>query len=109
MTVRLGAIYALERISRDSRRDHWTIMETLTAFVRERAPWPPRQAVINPFVELQSSSAVEESRPAEQADKEAEPASVEVRPATDIQAVLTVLGRRDETARKQDQAAAKIA
>ena len=41
MAVRLGAIYALERISKDSPRDYWTIMETLTAFVRERAPWPP--------------------------------------------------------------------
>jgi hypothetical protein len=38
MAVRLGAIYALERISKDSRRDHWTIMETLTAYVaRTRA------------------------------------------------------------------------
>jgi hypothetical protein len=37
--VRLGGIYTLERISRESTDDHWTIMETLTAFVRERAHW----------------------------------------------------------------------
>ena len=43
MAVRLGAIYALERISRDSPEDHWTIMEVLTAYVRDNAPWPPRQ------------------------------------------------------------------
>ena len=79
LETRLGAIYTLERIAQESAREYWPIMETLTAFVRERAPWPPRQAVINRFVELQSSSAVEESRPAEQADKEAEPASVEHR------------------------------
>jgi hypothetical protein len=37
--VRLGAIYALERIAFDSPRDHWTIMEVLTAYVRQNAPW----------------------------------------------------------------------
>ncbi|MBD2299473.1 pentapeptide repeat-containing protein [Nostoc sp. FACHB-190] len=36
--VRLGAIYTLERIAKDSAKDHWTIMEVLTAFVRENAP-----------------------------------------------------------------------
>ena len=36
--VRLGAIYALERIAMDSPRDHRTIMEVLTAYVRQNAP-----------------------------------------------------------------------
>jgi len=36
--VRLGGIYSLERISKESADDYWTVMETLTAFVRERAP-----------------------------------------------------------------------
>ena len=36
--VRLGAIYALERIAQDSERDHIPIMETLCAYVRENAP-----------------------------------------------------------------------
>jgi hypothetical protein len=35
ITVRLGGIYALERIANNSEDDHWTIMEVLTAFVRE--------------------------------------------------------------------------
>ena len=39
MEVRLGGIYALERIANDSDKDYWPIMETLTAYVRERAPW----------------------------------------------------------------------
>src|SRR3982751_6161439 len=34
LEVRLGAIYALERIPRDSERDHWPIMEVLCAYVR---------------------------------------------------------------------------
>ena len=34
--VRLGAIYAMERIARDSERDHWPIMEVLTAYIRNQ-------------------------------------------------------------------------
>src|SRR5262245_4941285 len=40
LAVRLGGIYALERIAKDSKDDHWPIMEVLTAYVRETAPWP---------------------------------------------------------------------
>jgi hypothetical protein len=39
LELRLGGIYALERIARDSERDHWPIMEILTAYVREHAQW----------------------------------------------------------------------
>ena len=39
LEVRLGGIYALERIAKDSPKDHWTIMEVLTAYIREKAPW----------------------------------------------------------------------
>jgi hypothetical protein len=35
--VRLGGIYALERIAYDSDRDHWTIMEVLTSFIQEKS------------------------------------------------------------------------
>lgn len=41
LEVRLGGIYALERIAWDSEKDHWPIMEVLTAYLRENAPWPP--------------------------------------------------------------------
>jgi pentapeptide repeat protein len=34
LEVRLGAIYAFDRIARDSERDHWPIMEVLCAYVR---------------------------------------------------------------------------
>ena len=37
LEVRLGGIYSLERISRESPDDYWTVMENLTAFVRERS------------------------------------------------------------------------
>ena len=69
LDVRLGAIYALERIARDSRRDHGPVMEILTAYVREHAPWKPPS-------------------------KDQQPAAEDQRLATDIQAALTVTGRR---------------
>src|SRR5512132_2578847 len=56
LEIHLVGIYTLERISGESEREYWPIMETLTAFVRERAPWPPRQALANPFVKLQTST-----------------------------------------------------
>lgn len=41
--VRIGGIYALERVGRDSAADHPTVMEVLAAFIREhsREQWPP--------------------------------------------------------------------
>jgi hypothetical protein len=60
LDVRIGAVYALERIARDSATDHPAVMEVLTAFIREhsrehdepgvdtsmRAPRPDVQAAI---------------------------------------------------------------
>jgi hypothetical protein len=41
LDVRIGGIYALERVARDSPRDHPTVMEVLTTFIRvhSREPW----------------------------------------------------------------------
>jgi hypothetical protein len=39
LEIRLGGIYALERIARESEGDYWPIMEILTAYVRQHAPW----------------------------------------------------------------------
>jgi len=69
--VRTGGIYALERIARDSERDYGPIVEILVAYVRSRAPWPPLEA-----------------------DKPLAPGEKR-RPATDVQAAMRVLGRRD--------------
>ena len=78
--IRLGGIYALERIANDSDKDYWPIMETLTAYVRENAPW--REA---PPISQEVLSWEESGPPAPES---------EIKPATDLQAVLTVLGRR---------------
>jgi len=63
--VRIGAVYSLERIARDSPKDQGTIMEVLTAFIRNKARLPE--------------------------DKKQKLKPVE----TDVQSALTVLGRRD--------------
>ena len=76
LEVRLGGIYALERIARDSVRDHWPIMEVLTAFVRENARWG-------------RPCARPSRRPRERP------------PPADIQAILTVLGRRERSAARE--------
>jgi hypothetical protein len=65
LTIRLVGIYALERIAVDSERDHPTFVEVLSAFVRESAAAPP-------------PDDGPEQKP---------------KPATDVQAALTVLGR----------------
>ena len=74
LDVRLSAIYALERIMIDSPRDHPTIVEVLAAYVREHARLTDR---------------------AERREKHAAAALPGLpAPDTDVQAVLTVLGRR---------------
>jgi hypothetical protein len=40
LEMRLGAIYALERIAQDSERDHWPIMEVLMAYMRGESSSP---------------------------------------------------------------------
>jgi uncharacterized protein YjbI with pentapeptide repeats len=82
LSVRLGAIYALERIARDSERDHWPIMEILTAYIREHAPSPPKD--IPPLAD--DLSPMENSPEGKD--------QLQPKPMPDIQAILTVLGRR---------------
>lgn len=72
LEVRLGGIYALERLARDSEYlDYWTIVEVLTAYVRRNSSYT--------------------------AEIDADPTSDGYENLRiDIQAVMTVLGRRDK-------------
>jgi hypothetical protein len=81
-TERLGGIYALEHLMDESPRDHNTVVEVLAAFVRERAPAAPLKP---------SSAEGDDPATAVQAEPERQ-----TRPARDldVQAALTVLGRR---------------
>jgi hypothetical protein len=89
---RLGGIYILERVARDSLNDHWPVMETLTAFVRARATWKEPATTSTPAM-VRSDVWRSGSQP-----DVADPA-----PTIDIAAVLTVIGRRSEAGRKREQ------
>jgi hypothetical protein len=89
LTVRLGGIYALERIARDSSKDHWQIMEVLMAYIRDNALWPQEDS--QPLAEGQ---LLEEKHSEQKDQPSSSPKGPPPKPATDIQAVLTVLGRR---------------
>ena len=67
--VRIDGIHALEHVARDSPRHHPAVMEMLAAFIRERSrqPWPP-------------------PHPGGQARERS--------PRPDVQAAITVVGRR---------------
>ena len=45
LEVRLGGVYALERLARESERDHGPIMEVLAATLRDRAAYLPGETV----------------------------------------------------------------
>lgn len=77
LDIRIGAIYALERIMIDSARDHPTIVEVLAAYIREHS----RTASVDGDGGQQASDG----------DAQAAP---KPRPDTDVQAALTVLSRR---------------
>ncbi|MER6409000.1 pentapeptide repeat-containing protein [Streptomyces viridosporus] len=70
LDVRLGGIYALERIMQDSARDHSTVVSVLAAFAQRHA----------------GPSAKSRKEPTESAEAH--------KPGADVQAALTVLARR---------------
>jgi hypothetical protein len=79
--VRLGGIYALERIARDSDRDYSVIMEILTTYIRGHSP----------LIEGGTADQINVGHPL--------PPSTQrgvQHPDEDIQAILTVLGRRQQ-------------
>jgi hypothetical protein len=114
--ARLGGIYTLERLAieaitqvrsprwwRRLRRHeppppdpisdlYWTVMETLTAFVRERAKWQPMAAVGGIADKSDHSTAA------------ADTTTLWATPATDIAAVLAVILRRPEAGRVGEEA-----
>jgi hypothetical protein len=84
LDVRLGGIYALERLAQDSpQRDHPTVVEVLGAFVREGSRRhgipPPKQDMVD--------------EAAENPDAGAPGTDAKPRPGTDLQAALSMLGR----------------
>ena len=72
LDIRIGGIYALERIARDSARDHPVVMEVLQTFVREHSPAP----FVRASEAEQGAGGVDHMQ-------------------ADIQAAVTVIGRRN--------------
>jgi uncharacterized protein YjbI with pentapeptide repeats len=100
LPVVLGGIYALERIARGSQKDKGPILEVLTAYVRQNAPWPPEDPAVaqrrRPWTKKGwevANLSKEGKSGADQKGKGERGEESRPEPDTDIQAVLTVLGR----------------
>ncbi len=85
LEIRLGGIYSLERIAKDSEADHWTVMEILTAYVRENARWRPDADA--------GAEACADGNAGEGEREEGLPVKT-FPPGVDVQAILDVIGRR---------------
>ncbi len=95
--VRLGAIYALERIARENLDFHWQIMEILCAYIREngRKPEPIPDDVRAALAKGYGGSGKDR-------DLIGSWRSGLVPSRADVQAALTVIGRRSERQRAQE-------
>jgi hypothetical protein len=91
LDTRVGGIYALERIARDSQVDHGPIMEILTAFLREHG----RSGFSVPDLE---AACTETNVGADTGSGDVAPPRLRA----DLQAALTVLGRRTAPYDKPD-------
>ncbi len=89
MEVRLGGIYTLERLAQDSPSEYWLTIEILTAFVRERST----------YIADRSLAIVGSEKDASQNRKRIQLSRI----PTDIQAVMTILSRRDVSQDRPDR------
>jgi uncharacterized protein YjbI with pentapeptide repeats len=109
LEIRLGGIYALERIDKESRERacHPTVMEVLTAYVREnsrRDNEMPLTATSVSNEEAEHDKGLEQDEYLQYLHKKWRGVPPPVRrPPTDIQAILDVLRRRDEDHVPQQQ------
>ncbi|MFD4268186.1 pentapeptide repeat-containing protein [Rhodococcus sp. NPDC058481] len=83
MSVRLGGIYALERLARDSPQDQPTIIEVLGAYVRTMTPPVNAPECATPTITPTDNPWPHIAGPIPQPIAE------------DVQAAVTVIGRRD--------------
>lgn len=88
--VRLGGIYALEGIAKESKELHWPIMEVMCTYVRVNAPIKRKDL----------AGTLERAKHPASGDQALDPRN---RPSADIQAILTVIGRRDRRYEREDQ------
>lgn len=128
LEVRIGAIYALERIAQDSLRDHIQIMEILCAYIRENAPASSAKILPEPpdwyegvsdtydgtmrnwsgdLLDIDGEPVEgDNGKPVtgafEKWKEDHEAALKGVKPRADIQTALTVIGRRSCKQKKEE-------
>jgi len=85
LEVRIGAIFSLERIAKDSLRDHVQIMEILCTYVRQNSP---------------AIAAINIARPKLSNFQENSMKAIIPNLRTDIATALTVIGRRTPAQKK---------
>lgn len=94
--IRLGGIYALERITDESDKDYWPIMEILTTYIRCNLPAETTgieedyDPIVQFFKDRNDGSGVMDFQPFEDKKDKTEVNKLPL----DIQAILTVIGRR---------------
>jgi hypothetical protein len=76
LDVRLGGIYALERIAKDSKMDHGPVVEVLSAFLREHSRLEPNAKKVDRTSDSAESGFIEG-------------------PPADLQAAASVIARRN--------------
>src|SRR5919199_4284921 len=92
LEIRLGGIYALERIAKDSPdRDYSTVMEVLTAYARENAPYHPVESP-NPSSAPEEADQQEERGKPDEPEEPRKPASSQ-KTSTAIRAIGDVVRR----------------
>lgn len=86
--IRLGGIYALGRIANESKKDYWSIIEILTAYVRKNSSVTSQLSencleIVPISMDVQANESTKNK------------VSNEKIVSLDIQAILTVIGRRE--------------
>lgn len=97
LEVRMGALYLLERIAKDSPRDHVPVTETICAYIRENAN--------KPYIDLHATHENERAaakrlkiKPNELDASDLAACLTYAVPRADVQAAATILGRRNADA-----------
>jgi uncharacterized protein YjbI with pentapeptide repeats len=83
LTERLGGIYALEQVMRESEEEHETVVHVLAAFIRDRSPRKEAPA-----------TDTADAAPVEAATGRQNLLPTKSGPPADVQAAVTVIGRR---------------
>jgi hypothetical protein len=103
LELRVGAIFALERLSKESPDDYWTVMEVLNASVRERMRYTTIIARLSERAYFLWLSAGRPEGRSEEFWGEAVRLERLGETPTDVAAVLTIIKRRSSENRQRER------